>query len=265
MALTYLVTGLTKGKTYAFRYKVKNEYGWSSYSPVSKLLVATEPTQPAPPIFVQSSNTHLQVLLNLDIQENGSEVFEYGLEISTDGVTFSNVANYDTVSPSYSLSKIEDSLVTGTIYYLRFRARNSIGWGPYSSNLVAALAAPPATPSVPIRDDSLSDKTTVAFRWPAVVDGPGGNGAAITGYRVYMAKGLSGTFALVFDGKTFRTITSFVVPNLVTGQLYRVKISAFNFNGEGAQSSEMITYACIAPQVMDAPIRLRSTSTTLEL
>ncbi len=44
MSLAYLVTGLTKGKTYAFRYRVKNEYGWGAYSPVSKLLVATEPS-----------------------------------------------------------------------------------------------------------------------------------------------------------------------------------------------------------------------------
>ena len=207
----------------------------------------------------------MQVLLNLNLQDNGSEVFEFGLEISTDGVAFVNVANYDTISPGYSLGKIEDGLITGSIYYLRFRARNSIGWGPYSSNLVSALAAPPATPSVAVRDDSLSDKTTIAFRWPAVADGAGGNGAAITGYRVYMAKGLSGTFTLVFDGKNFRTITSLVVPQLMTGQLYRVKVSAFNFNGEGAQSSEMITYACVAPQVMEAPIRLHSTATTLEL
>ena len=159
----------------------------------------------------------MQVLLNLDVLNNGSEIFEYGLEISTDGVTFTVVANYDTVSPGYSLGKIEDGLLTGSIYYLRFRARNSIGWGAYSSNLISALTAPPATPSLAVRDDILSDKTTIAFRWPAVADGIGGKGAAITGYRVYMAKGLSGTFALVFDGKTFRTITSYIVPKLVTG------------------------------------------------
>ncbi len=159
----------------------------------------------------------MQVILNLDLPDNGSEIFEYGLEISTDGVGFAVVANYDTVSPGYSLGKIEDGLLTGTIYYLRFRARNTIGWGAYSSNLISALAAPPATPSVAVRDNSISDKTTIAFRWPAVADGVGGNGAAITGYRVYMAKGLSGTFALAFDGKTFRTITSYTVPKLVTG------------------------------------------------
>lgn len=44
MSLTHLVTGLQKGKTYAFRYRVKNEYGWGLYSPVALLLVATEPS-----------------------------------------------------------------------------------------------------------------------------------------------------------------------------------------------------------------------------
>jgi hypothetical protein len=41
--LTFIEAGLTKEKTYAFRYRAKNVYGWSGYSTVSYLLVAVEP------------------------------------------------------------------------------------------------------------------------------------------------------------------------------------------------------------------------------
>jgi len=46
MALSHLAINLTKGKTYGFRYRAKNVYGWSQYSPVSRLLVAVVPDKP---------------------------------------------------------------------------------------------------------------------------------------------------------------------------------------------------------------------------
>jgi len=46
MALSHLAINLTKGKTYGFRYRAKNAYGWSQYSPVSRLLVAVVPDKP---------------------------------------------------------------------------------------------------------------------------------------------------------------------------------------------------------------------------
>lgn len=46
-------SSLVKGNVYAFRYKAKNAYGWSGYSPTAKLLVATEPAKPkSAPEFV---------------------------------------------------------------------------------------------------------------------------------------------------------------------------------------------------------------------
>lgn len=65
--------------------------------------------------------------------------------------------------------------------------------------------------------------------------------------------------------KQYRTITSYVATNLTTGFLYRFKVSAFNFNGEGPMSPEMKTYACIAPEVMSAPVRIDSTQQTLTI
>ena len=41
MGLTHIESGLIKGRSYAFRYRAMNLYGWSEYSPVSYLQVST--------------------------------------------------------------------------------------------------------------------------------------------------------------------------------------------------------------------------------
>lgn len=80
-----------------------------------------------------------------------------------------------------------------------------------------------------------------------------------------MAKDIGGTYSLLFDGKDFRTITSYIVEDLITGGLYKFKISAYNFNGEGPVSDELITYACVAPSKMNPPTRISSTQTSIDI
>ncbi len=63
-----------------------------------------------------------------------------------------------------------------------------------------------------------------------------------------MAEGPSGIFTLVYNGEYFpQTLAHVIRDNLDTGKQYRFKVSAFNMNGEGQMSDEMITYACEAP------------------
>lgn len=59
MALSYTVSGLIKGTTYGFRYRAKNTYGWSDYSPNSFLLVAIEPGVAAKPQFVSADDDNI--------------------------------------------------------------------------------------------------------------------------------------------------------------------------------------------------------------
>lgn len=65
-------------------------------------------------------------------------------------MTYTTVSSYDGISPLHRLEKLIDSLETGRIYRIRMRARNQIGWGMFSSDLLAAMTAIPKTPSVPI-------------------------------------------------------------------------------------------------------------------
>lgn len=49
LSYSYIVQGLIKSHTYGLRYRAKNQYGWSDYSPISYLLVATASSQPQRP------------------------------------------------------------------------------------------------------------------------------------------------------------------------------------------------------------------------
>jgi hypothetical protein len=56
LGLTYIESNLIQSKIYAFRYRAKNAYGWSQYSPVSYLLVAEEPGDALRPVFVSATD-----------------------------------------------------------------------------------------------------------------------------------------------------------------------------------------------------------------
>ena len=92
-----------------------------------------------------------------------------------------------------------------------------------------------------------------------------GVGGLVTGYRLYMATGPTSSYTLIYDGKGYPKVSTKIVYNLSTGQMYRFKVSSLNFNGEGSLSSEFLTYACIAPYNMAAPTRVTSTLTSLTL
>lgn len=79
LGLTHIENNLKMGSTYAFRYRARNEYGWSGYGPTSYLLVAVEPGECHRPTFVSATDTTLTVSLDLNTENRGTEILEYQL------------------------------------------------------------------------------------------------------------------------------------------------------------------------------------------
>ena len=100
--------------------------------------------------------------------------------------------------------------------------------------------------------------------WAAVSDGLN-DGGEISGYQLWMKTGNSGSYVLVYDGDGYPTIKSKIMTGLTTGEQYTFKALAMNFNGVGAFSSELSTYACVAPSDFAAPRRISSTLTQISL
>lgn len=89
LGLDVYVSGLNIGQSYGFRYKARNEYGWSDYSQVSTILVASRPRKPSEaPTFIDSTATEIIIGISVDqIENNGSPILEYALEIAPDADT----------------------------------------------------------------------------------------------------------------------------------------------------------------------------------
>lgn len=56
MATFMTIENLTQGLTYRFKYKCANENGWSDFSDIAYIRVATVPQAPLPPQLVQATS-----------------------------------------------------------------------------------------------------------------------------------------------------------------------------------------------------------------
>ena len=77
MATSYTVTGIVKSRTYRFRYRAYNMYGWGPYSLTGYLLAAQLPGTPDAPTFVSATETGIVMSLNLAVDNGGATISSY--------------------------------------------------------------------------------------------------------------------------------------------------------------------------------------------
>jgi hypothetical protein len=63
--------------------------------------------------LIAATDTSLQLLLDLDVGNNGAPIQKFELQISTDAVNYYDATSYDGVSPHWTLDSLEDTLTTG--------------------------------------------------------------------------------------------------------------------------------------------------------
>ncbi len=80
-----------------------------------------------------------------------------------------------------------------------------------------------------------------------------------------MANGSAGSYYQIYDGTDRPLIRTRIVSGLTPGEIYRFKVSALVFNGEGPLSAEFPTYSCVKPSSMSGPKRVSSTATSMTL
>lgn len=180
------------------------------------------------------------ITINLDIENGGTPITDYYLEINAGGLNndaYHELSTYISGQQSHTLDLTLDSLTYGSIYKLRYRVRNSEGFGEYSDATLVALNSLPGSPPAPLRVESGSSETSIAISWEDMSPDPELDGNQIVGYRVYAAKEQSNIYNLVYDGTGYPQIRSTIITGLTPGDLWDFKVSAVNFNGEGSQST----------------------------
>ena len=176
-ALSYTVTGLTAGVTYAFKVQSRNRIGYSDYSTPVSILAAQGPDTPAAP-----STSFIGDWLVVDWTapaSGGSPITAYRIQIRhADEVTYSEeltscdgtdptiVDNLQCSIPSYLLNQAPFSLAWGSSVYAKVRAINANGDSPFSPEGNGGVII--TNPDAPINlaeDSSERTLNSIGFSW----------------------------------------------------------------------------------------------------
>lgn len=169
--------------------------------------------------------------------------YELWLDAGDDTLsTFSQITDYQTFYPTFTLTQADHSLsAIGTIYRVKFRAVNENGQASlFSNELIFALGPLPQKPNAPTKNIILSGPDSIMVEWDKNV----GDDLAVIGYNLYADTGLKDELVLIFDGKNLAETNSKLITaeSLNVGSslsnllFYRFQVSAINFNGESERS-----------------------------
>ena len=138
---------VVKSVHYEIKFRVRNQVGWSDFSPVASFIAADTPSEPTAPELISFSSTQISLSFNLASVDNGGlPIVSYTLEITDNVLTgFTPVVGY-TGEPDYDLT-IADGLVEGAIYTIRWFASNSKGEGTRSDEILVSLMDTPLAPT----------------------------------------------------------------------------------------------------------------------
>ena len=244
LSTTYTISrDIQEGQTYRFWYRLKNEIGWSDYSPVTYAKAMAVPDVPSAPEYVSSSDTSITLLINFCSNLKGAIVdcYELYIDQGSTGSTFQKVTSYGGDVSTFTLTTSSDTaLVTGLAYLFKVRAHSDAGYSNYSNSVAVTLARMQAQLSVPIFILSQTSISRITIQWIALIDrdSPGGNAIE---FNVYMAAGKGGAFSKVYSVHS-SSVTSFSFTGIIPEMFYLFKVSAFNLSGEGTLSDILLAY-----------------------
>lgn len=269
LAVTYTTSNITKGKSFGFRYRAKNIYGWGDYSDPIYILAASVPSAPVEPTLSVASDNSITLNMELCPDNGGSPIIGYYLYMNTgtDGSTLSRLATYSSTSflMTHTVDTTNDAITTGKIYQFYWSCYNIIGESDPSSIISVSVNAAPSTPSAPYNDYTYSDSTSLYVNWGYVSDGvsPGG---LIIGYKLYMDDGYGGDFDLIYDTVNVSpTINAVLISSLTTGLYYRFKVAAYNYNGASSNSSITSLQPCSIPSGWSKPNEVSTTTSSITI
>jgi hypothetical protein len=278
-ALTAAPFSLTAGDLVVAKVQAHNARGWGPYSNENTVgaIVTTVPYAMAAPVRDGSATDTAQITVTwgaLGQPDNGmSAIFSYHLQwdAGSSGTWWAEVIGEST---DYLLTHftVTSDVIAGAWYGFRVRARNSIGWGPWSSTAsVQAATKPSQMAAVTSSIDAASGGVYVRFTAPC------SNADPISAYKFEVAA-LGGSWSEVSAGCVGSSplvvaAASCTIPmsalrsapfSLVYGQLIQIRASALNTYGWSAPSDGAGALTVrTEPAQMAAPVRGSSTGSTL--
>jgi fibronectin type 3 domain-containing protein len=234
-SLNYTNYGLSNGTTYCYTVKAVNSVGDSVASSQACATPAASATVPGTPsLSAYGYETYIGLAWSVP-STGGSPITGYYLYrgTSVSSQPFFTALGTDT---NYS----DTSAVSGTTYYYKIAAVNSVGAGSESSVASATRSVAATVPSAPQSLSATAGDGSVSLAWSA----PSSNGgSAITSYKIYRSSSYL----------TSVGILSYTNTGLTNGTNYCYTVKAVNSVGDSVASSQACATPAASATVPSAP------------
>jgi hypothetical protein len=168
-----LTENIEQGFTYRVMYRTMNQIGWSEWSDITYILAAQPPSIPDRPELGVITSTDLQLMLQLSLDNGGSDILSYTLEYTDGSTPFASLLTY-TEATSTQLVPIHasnaNSLIPGKIYFFRSYATNAIGNSVSSGEIIVAASQIPDQATAPVWVSEMSSSNSITVSWLPVAD-----------------------------------------------------------------------------------------------
>jgi len=176
--------------------------------------------------------------------------------------SFTSLIGYSSNSmlTAYTVTK---NIYKGRQHRFKYRAKNFVGWGPFSSVSDVLAATVPKAPDRPLFSSFNNGDLIITI--PLTEDN---GGSAVTNYELEVDAGddFSSDFNPVpnYSGQPL-SYTSGLADGLVLGRVYRFRSRAVNIIGKSLYSREAYIAYGDVPAKPDPPIRIYSDETTISV
>jgi hypothetical protein len=222
--------------TDAGTYKVVVSNAASKDSSNTTLIVNLPPTAPT---LVSPANGAASQPVSLTLTWNKIAIAaSYYFQVASDTAFATIVASDSTLTDT---AKTLSSLLNGTTYYWRVRAKNAVGVSPWSAKRsFTIIVAAPAAPMLTLPADKATNvAVNPMLTWNTVT------GAA--SYRVQVST--SNTFGTIYVQDSTLTAGSKAISGLSNSTKYYWRVNATNVGGTGAWATDSFTTIIAAPGV----------------
>lgn len=215
-------------KLYRFRYRSKNEVGYSDYSDTLRIGLGPLPSAPNAPTRAVDGNSESSIALEWDeLTGETLDVIDYMVYMDDgQGVIFTKV--YD----GRCASAIIENLTPGVEYSFYITATNFNGEGAVSNTVSFKSCVKPLQVSAPVLISTT--ETTITLRWAhPKSDG----GCPVSSYAIYRDDGSGGDIVTSMDvanvaDKPYLFEHVFTLDSSLTGLDIRYRLGASNEMGE---------------------------------
>jgi uncharacterized membrane protein len=251
-AITYSHTGLTAGQAYVYRVSALNTVGSSNSSPESSATPTTSsqtttssaPGAPTGLVVMSVSGTQINLSWFTPSNAGGSPITGYQIESKKGTGSFEVIVpNTGSTITSYAHA----GLTTGTQYYYRVYAINSIGIGGPSGE----SSASPKETTVPTLTGFAIAPTKIYLTWTAPSQT---YKQPIGGYKIEEKLGTD-SYKIIRDNTG--SVNSYTVDNVIAGKTYTYTVTALFAAGSSPRSNEI----SVTPTSTSAPPAGFSTNT----